>query len=65
MKFKDRKYLRKKSLRVQEYLLFGLSATVIYFFARKYNQRINPPEKSDLETQSIFCSNVRFDSFRC
>jgi len=55
MKFKDRKYLRKKSLRVQEYLLFGLTGAALYLMFSRYNSNINPADKmKEKELQSNY-----------
>jgi len=57
MKFKDRKYLRKKSLRIQEYLLIGLTGAALYLMFSRYNSNINPADKiKEKELQSIYCA---------
>eukprot|EP01016_Furgasonia_blochmanni_P004517 TRINITY_DN1174_c0_g4_i1.p2 TRINITY_DN1174_c0_g4~~TRINITY_DN1174_c0_g4_i1.p2 ORF type:complete len:102 (-),score=22.33 TRINITY_DN1174_c0_g4_i1:126-431(-) len=46
-----RKYLRRKSLRIHDYMVGAMTLAVIFIYFRKYNKSINPPEL-DAEVKS-------------
>ena len=44
---KNKKYLRRKSLRFQEYTLFALMAGGIGYFLYQIDNHINPPDDTE------------------
>jgi len=51
MKFKERRYLRKKSLLVHEYIVGGLVLAAFGLMFHRYNNKINPKDKKDEDTK--------------
>jgi len=53
MNLKDRKYLRRKTLLVHEYIIGGVVLATFGLLFYRYNKRINPRDKKDEENKSI------------